>query len=111
MQDNTFHVSFRFETIDLIDDDIQSRINDRYLRTEVITPNEVREQMGVPQRSGGNEILPFPSNVRMRQLDMDEKEKKEEAKKPPGAPDGNDNAESGSPPRAGPDRERGQAPT
>ena len=104
-------VNFRFETIDLIDDDLQSRINDRYLRTEVITPNEVREQMGIPQRSGGNEILPFPSNVRMRQLDMDEKEKKEEAKKPPGAPDGNDNAESGSPPKAGPDRAGGQAPT
>jgi PBSX family phage portal protein len=104
-------VNFRFETIDLIDDDLQSRINDRYLRTEVITPNEVREQMGVPQRTGGNEILPFPSNVRMRQLDMDEKEKKEEAKKPPGAPDGNDNAESGSPPKAGPDKPGGQAPT
>jgi PBSX family phage portal protein len=104
-------VNFRFETIDLIDDDIQSRINDRYLRTEVVTPNEVREQMGIPQRTGGNEILPFPSNVRMRQLDMDEKEKKEEAKKPPGAPDGNDNAQSGSPPKAGPDRPGGQAPT
>ena len=104
-------VSFRFETIDLIDDDIQSRINDRYLRTEVITPNEVREQMGVPQRSGGNEILPFPSNVKMRQLDMDEKQKKEESKKPEGAPDNNNNAESGSPPKAGPDREGGQAPT
>ena len=104
-------VNFRFETIDLIDDDLQSRINDRYLRTEVITPNEVREQMGIPQRSGGNEILPFPSNVKMRQLDMDEKEKKEESKKPEGAPDGNNNAESGSPPRAGPDREGGQAPT
>jgi PBSX family phage portal protein len=104
-------VNFRFETIDLIDDDIQSRINDRYLRTEVVTPNEVREQMGIPQRTGGNEILPFPSNVRMRQLDMDEKEKKEEAKKPPGAPDGNDNAESGSPPKAGPDKPGGQAPT
>ena len=104
-------VNFRFETIDLIDDDLQSRINDRYLRTEVVTPNEVREQMGIPQRSGGNEILPFPSNVRMRQLDMDEKEKKEEAKKPPGAPDGNDNAESGSPPKAGPDKPGGQAPT
>ena len=46
----------------------------------------------------------------MRQLDMDEKEKKEESKKPEGAPDGNNNAESGSPPRAGPDREGGQAP-
>ncbi len=100
-------VTFRFETIDLIDDDIQSRINDRYLRTEVISPNEVRQELGLPQRHGGNEILPFPSRIRMAQLEIDQ----EEQSKEPGAPEENDNAQSGSPERAGSDREGGQTPT
>jgi capsid portal protein len=111
VKEYTDNVEFRFESIDLIDDDLQSRINDRYLRTEVITPNEVREAMGMTQRTEGDEILPFPSNVKMKQLEMDAEQAKEEAKKPEGAPDGNDNAQSGSPPKAGPDRPGGQAPT
>ena len=41
---------FVINKIDLVDEDIQSRINDRYLRTEVITPNEVRSQIGLPER-------------------------------------------------------------
>jgi hypothetical protein len=110
VKEYTDNVEFRFESIDLIDDDLQSRINDRYLRTEVITPNEVRETMGLTQRNEGDEVLPFPSNVKMKQLEMDEEQAKEEAKKPEGAPDGNDNAESGSPPKAGPDRDGGQTP-
>jgi capsid portal protein len=111
VKEYTDNVEFKFESIDLIDDDLQSRINDRYLRTEVITPNEVRETMGMTQRIEGDEVLPFPSNIKMKQLEMDEEQAKEEAKRPAGAPDGNNNAESGSPPKAGPDQPGGQAPT
>ena len=71
-------VVMQFKRIDLIDEDIQSKINDRYLRTEVIAPNEVRQQLGLPERTDGDEPLPFPTKI-----------KKESAG--PGAPAGNSN--------------------
>lgn len=53
----------QFKRIDLVDEDIQSRINDRYLRTEVLTPNEVRGALGYPERTEGDDVLPFPTKV------------------------------------------------
>jgi hypothetical protein len=83
----------KFKSIDLVDEDIQSRINDRYLRTEVITPNEVRSTLGLPERTDGDEPLPFPT-------------KKE--KTGPGAPFGNSNNDTIAPRNARADSE-GQA--
>ena len=71
-------VVMQFKRIYLIDEDIQSKINDRYLRTEVIAPNEVRQQLGLPERTDCDEPLPFPTKI-----------KKESAG--PGAPVGNSN--------------------
>ncbi len=48
-----------FEQFDLIDDDTRSRINDRYLRTQVKTPNEVRQDIGVQPIPGGDQPLPY----------------------------------------------------
>jgi PBSX family phage portal protein len=85
-----------FERIDLIDEDIESRINDRYLRTEVITPNEVRSKMGLPERSDGDEVLPFPTKL-----------KAAESQSKGGAPLGNNNNQSAFPPRARSDTPEG----
>jgi len=76
---------FKFAEIDIIDEDLRSRIHDRYLRTEAITPNEVREDIGRSPIEGGDEVLPYPAKVK----------KEQDAKR--GAPDGNSNAQSGSP--------------
>jgi PBSX family phage portal protein len=81
-------LKIEFERIDLVDEDIQSRIYDRYLRTEVVSPNEVRSQLGMPERSDGDDVLPFPT-----------KAKKEDG---PGA--FNSNNQSAFPPRAQSDR-------
>lgn len=78
-----------FDRIDLIDEDIESRINDRYLRTEVITPNEVRSKLGLPERSDGDNVLPFPTKL-----------KAQETSNRGGAPAGNSNNQSAFPPRA-----------
>jgi PBSX family phage portal protein len=86
--------TLKFKGIDLIDEDIQSRINDRYLRTEVISPNEVRGQLGLPERVDGDETLPFPTRV-----------KKEQGG--PGAPPGNSNNASSEPPNARADTPEG----
>lgn len=106
---------FKFAEIDIIDEDLRSRIWDRYLRTEVVTPNEVRAKIGMTAREGGDDILPYPTKIQQEKLEyeeeMDKKEqerKDEAAKNPPapgtpslpGAPVGNNNAIAGSPPKS-----------
>lgn len=83
---------FKFNQLDIIDEDLRSRIHDRYLRTEVITPNEVRGEIGLPSIAGGDEVLPYPTNVKL-------------AQGPQKGPDntGNDNAIFGTPPKSGQD--------
>lgn len=78
-------VVLRFKRIDLVDEDIQSRIFDRYLRTEVVSPNEVRSELGLPEREDGDVVLPFPTKIK---------------KEGPGAPPMNSNNQSSNPPRA-----------
>ena len=85
-------LKIEFERIDLVDEDIQSRIYDRYLRTEVISPNEVRTELGFPERMDGDEVLPFPTKVK---------------KEGPGAPAGNSNNASAFPAKSPSDRQDG----
>ena len=82
----------KFKRIDLVDDEMQSRIYDRYLRTEIITPNEVRGHLGYPERADGDEVLPFPTKIK---------------KEGPGAPSMNSNNQSAFPRRAAPDTSGG----
>lgn len=76
----------RFKRIDLVDEDIQSRIYDRYLRTEVVSPNEVRSELGLPERSDGDDVLPFPTKIQKENTG--------------GAPPMNSNNQSAFPPKA-----------
>jgi PBSX family phage portal protein len=79
-------LQFKLKKIDLLDEDMESRIYDRYLRTEVVSPNEVRAKIGLPEKSGGDEVLPFPTKV-----------KKEDSA---GAPVGNSNNAASNPPKS-----------
>lgn len=90
-------VTLKFKKIDLIDEDIQSRIYDRYLRTEVVSPNEVRSELGLPERMDGNEVLPFPTKIK----------KENEG----GAPPMNSNNQSAFPSRARVDTPSGASDT
>jgi PBSX family phage portal protein len=92
MAEFTDLLQLKLNKIDLIDEDIQSRINDRYLRTEVITPNEVRGQIGLPERYDGDQVLPFPTNVK--------KEQNAAGNSSVGAPPGNDNNSASDPPKS-----------
>ncbi len=89
-------LEFKFKRIDLIDEDIQSRINDRYLRTEILSPNEVRATLGLPERSDGDEVLPFPTKIKKEQSG-------------PGAPVGNSNNISSQPRNARSDTPEGSS--
>lgn len=79
-------LQFKLKKIDLLDEDMESRIYDRYLRTEVVSPNEVRAKIGLPEKSGGDEVLPYPTKV-----------KKEDSA---GAPVGNSNNAASNPPKS-----------
>lgn len=47
----------RFNELALTDEETQSRIDDRYLKDQVITPNEVRARKGMAPLSGGDQVL------------------------------------------------------
>ena len=79
-------LQFKLKKIDLLDEDMESRIHDRYLRTEVISPNEVRAKIGLPEKTDGDDMLPFPTKV-----------KKDESA---GAPFGNSNGAASNPPQS-----------
>jgi PBSX family phage portal protein len=128
-------VLFKFVQLDIVDADMKSRIYDRYLRTEVLDPNEVRNEIGYPARQGGTGVLPFPTKVQLEIAEMQDKTKNAQIKSSektakvnadaakanaangqngPGAPNGNMN----NPVKAGPETpkqdngtaaERGQA--
>jgi PBSX family phage portal protein len=78
-------LQLRLKKIDLMDEEMESRIYDRYLRTEVMSPNEVRGRVGLPERKDGDDVLPYPTNV-----------KKDGA----GAPVGNSNNAAAIPPKS-----------
>ena len=44
----------KFNELTLTDEDTQSRIDERYLRTQVLTPNDVRVRKGLPARPGAD---------------------------------------------------------
>jgi PBSX family phage portal protein len=94
---------FKFAEIDIIDDDIRSRIWDRYLRTEVVTPNEVRSKLGFTPLEHGDEPLPYPTKLQEQKNEFDMQQAmmgNAQTVGRSGAPIGNNNALAGSPPRS-----------
>lgn len=55
-------VELKFNELTLTDEIAQSQIIERYVKTQVITPNEARQQLGLPQRPDGDE--PFEMTTR-----------------------------------------------
>ena len=80
-------LQFKLKKIDLLDEDMESRIYDRYLRTEVISPNEVRSKIGLPERKDGDDVLPYPTNAKIESSGS-------------GAPFGNTNSAASNPPKS-----------
>jgi hypothetical protein len=47
----------KFNELTLTDEDTQSKIDERYLRMQVITPNEVRIRKGMIPLDGGDDMV------------------------------------------------------
>jgi PBSX family phage portal protein len=50
-------ITLKFNELTLTDEVAQSQMLERYIKTQVMTPNEAREQIGLAQRPGGNEVF------------------------------------------------------
>lgn len=60
-------VKFKLNELSLTDELAQSQIDERYLRNQVIVPNEVRSRIGLPVRQDGNNILQLNAQQRAEQ--------------------------------------------
>jgi PBSX family phage portal protein len=56
-EEKTDALSLKFNELTLTDEDTQSKIDERYLRMQVITPNEVRIRKGMIPIDGGDEVV------------------------------------------------------
>lgn len=63
----TNSLTFRLNELTLTDEDTQSRIDERYLRMQSVTPNEVRERRGLPGLPGGDETITLNAQSRAEQ--------------------------------------------
>jgi PBSX family phage portal protein len=57
ISEKTDMFKFKLNELTLTDEQTQSQIDERYLKTQVIVPNEVRTRMGLPMRDGGQEPI------------------------------------------------------
>lgn len=55
--EKTDAVQLKFNELTLTDEDTQSKIDERYLRMQVITPNEVRIRKGMIPLDGGDKVI------------------------------------------------------
>ena len=64
MKEKTDILEFKFNELTLTDEIAQSQILERYVKTQIMVPNEAREALGLPQRADGDE----PFQMASRQL-------------------------------------------
>lgn len=57
IKEKTDLLEFKFNELTLTDEIAQSQIIERYVKNQVITKNEAREQLGLPQHPEGDEFL------------------------------------------------------
>ena len=64
IMEKTDILQFKFNELTLTDEIAQSQILERYIKTQIMVPNEAREVLGLPQRDGGNEpFMPKPQDA------------------------------------------------
>jgi len=64
VKEKTDMFNFRLNEFTLTDENTQSQIDERYLKTQVIVPNEVRQRMGMPVRDGGQSPVELTAQQR-----------------------------------------------
>jgi PBSX family phage portal protein len=62
IKEKTDILDFKFNELTLTDEIAQSQILERYVKTQIMVPNEARERLGLPQRPDGDD--PFVMSAR-----------------------------------------------
>ena len=57
IREKTDILEIKFNELTLTDEVAQSQIHERYVRNKIITPNEVREDLGLPQLDDGDKMV------------------------------------------------------
>lgn len=57
IREKTDILELKFNELTLTDEVAQSQIDERYVRNKVVTPNEIRERIGLPQIEGGDKMV------------------------------------------------------
>jgi PBSX family phage portal protein len=68
IKEKTDILVLKFNELTLTDEQTQSQIDERYLRMQVLVPNEVRERLGYPARPGGMEPVVLNAQARAEQV-------------------------------------------
>jgi len=67
VKEKTDMLLLKFNELTLTDEQTQSQIDERYLRMQVLVPNEVRERLGYPARPGGTDPVVLGAQARAEQ--------------------------------------------
>jgi hypothetical protein len=57
IREKTDILEIKFNELTLTDEVAQAQIDERYVRNKIVTPNEIREKLGLPQIDGGDEMI------------------------------------------------------
>jgi len=57
IRERTDILEFKFNELTLTDEIAQSQILERYVKNQIMLPNEARSALGMPQREGGDDPL------------------------------------------------------
>lgn len=67
VKEKTDILQFKLNELTLTDETTQSQIDERYLRMQVVVPNEVRDRLGYPSRLGGQEPIVLNAQAKAEQ--------------------------------------------
>jgi PBSX family phage portal protein len=86
-EEKTDALVLKFNELTLTDEDTQSKIDERYLRMQVITPNEVRIRKGMIPLDGGDEVIEIKGPAKSEQAAQAGKTRARDGERAANSPD------------------------
>jgi PBSX family phage portal protein len=87
IEEKTDALLIKFNELTLTDEDTQSKIDERYLRMQVITPNEVRIRKGMIPIEGGDEVVDLKADAAAEQAAQAGKTRTRDSERSANSPD------------------------
>lgn len=87
MKEFTDMFYLKFNELTLTDEDTQSKIDERYLRMQVVVPNEVRARKGMPALDGGDTPIVLNAQARAEQNAQSTRNRRRDQERQNNAPD------------------------